>query len=215
MPKSKQAAENIVIVKKQEGGQNIHISERSPTSNSPQPKFEKRRPHNIQQRLKIINEPPPNYQIEKLTKNLLNSAYQIKSKVREEKISEIKYKKLTVKEQIVKHQSKMVTASDKRQNVKSRERFFGKAGSKNADLQEDYKSGVEQLAKKIENSLIKSQLLEKDVTRNSSLKNFRAEPTSESRQSEQMPSISRKPRSTLKYNLENEQDLVVGVYKAD
>ena len=94
---------------------------------SPEPIRDKKRAHNIHNRLKILNEPSPNFQIEKLTKGLLKSGYQIKSKVREDKISEIKYKKLTVPQQIKKHQTKMRMASVKRgssqENMLSRSRL--------------------------------------------------------------------------------------------
>ena len=92
-----------------------------------------------------------------MTKNFLKNDYQIKSKVREEKISEIKYKKLSVKEQIAKHQSKMTIATEKRDRVLSRDKIFSsKAGSKNAETLEKYNVSVEELAKKLEISLNKS-----------------------------------------------------------
>lgn len=151
--------------------------------------FDKKRAHNVHQRLRVLNEPAPNFQIEKLTKNFLKNDYQIKSKVREEKISEIKYKKLSLKEQIVKHQAKMVVATEKRERILSKDKLF-KGGSKNADTLEKYSASVEELAKKIEHSLNKSQLTEISITRNTSVKNTKLNQKSDSRVSKRGSSNS-------------------------
>lgn len=140
----------------------------------------------------MLNEPAPNFQIEKLTKNFLKNDYQIRSKVREEKISEIKYKKLPLKDQITKHQNKMAIATEKRERVLSRDKIFTKGGSKNADTFEKFNASVEELAKKIEGSLNKSQLTEISITRNTSVKNTKLEAKSISRLSKRGSSNSKK-----------------------
>ena len=140
----------------------------------------------------MLNEPAPNFQIDRLTKNFLKEDYQIRSKVREEKISEIKYKKLPLKDQIAKHQIKMVIATEKRERVLSRDKLFSKGGSKNADTFEKFNASVEELAKKIEGSLSKSQLTEISITRNTSVKNAKLEPKSISGISKRGSSQSKK-----------------------
>jgi hypothetical protein len=157
---------------KQESGVSGERFVNNPRSNSPLHNFDKKRSHNIHQRLKILNEPPPNYQIEKLTKNFLKNDYQIKSKVRGEKISEIKYKKLSVKDQIIKHQNKMISAQEKRKMILSRDKIFSPAGSKDTEIIESFSPNVDKLAKKIDGTVSKAQeLTEKAISRNASARN--------------------------------------------
>lgn len=104
-----------------------------------------------------MNEPTPNYEIEKLTKNFLKNDYKIKSKVRKEKISELKYKKLSVKQQIEKHSNKMRIASIKRERITSQENLISRGGSRDGD-RIDSKNRVFPMWNKLDTSINQSDL---------------------------------------------------------
>ena len=85
----------------------------------------------------------------------------------------------------------MTNASLKRERVLSRDKLFIKGGSKDGETLEMYRSSVDKLAKKLDNSINKSQLTEMSITRNTSAKIIGFEPKTDSRAEQVIKSRSK------------------------